>query len=205
MRFLVMRPCVSRRDTSIRITFMPTGVISCRTGTTNAPPLMTTFTPPKPVRSLFRRAAVKPTQQIDGYNHQDRQDDQPEDHRPDSFRAHLDVSLLAQLPECDGLELPGLVDHGAFGWQALHRGSAVKAVAMPGRSQDVFGVCRFGHRAAMREHDRLRIDGERRLGPCVDQRRTLLELSTGLRPDRAARSQPEMADDDVGARLGHCR
>ncbi len=47
----VISAVVCPRRTSIRITFMLTGVISCRTGMTKAPPLMTTFSPPKPVRT----------------------------------------------------------------------------------------------------------------------------------------------------------
>ena len=51
MRFLVISAPLSRRATSMRITFMLTGVISCSTGMTKAPPLTTTFSPPKPVRT----------------------------------------------------------------------------------------------------------------------------------------------------------
>ena len=51
MRFLVISAVPSSRRTSMRMTFMLTGVISCRTGMTKAPPLTTTFSPRKPVRT----------------------------------------------------------------------------------------------------------------------------------------------------------
>ena len=51
MRSRVISALASPRRTSMRMTFMLTGVISCSTGMTKAPPLMTTFSPPKPVRT----------------------------------------------------------------------------------------------------------------------------------------------------------
>ncbi len=51
MRSRVMSAVVCPRRTSIRITCMLTGVISCSTGMTKAPPATTTRSPPKPVRT----------------------------------------------------------------------------------------------------------------------------------------------------------
>ena len=51
MRFRVISAAVLARRTSMRMTFMLTGVISCSTGMTKAPPLTTTFSPRKPVRT----------------------------------------------------------------------------------------------------------------------------------------------------------
>ena len=65
--------------------------------------------------------------------------------------------------------------------------------------------CGLGDRAAMGQHDDVRIDPERRRRPGVDLRRAVLELQRRLRADRAAGRQPEMADDDVGAGLRHRR
>ena len=46
-------------------------------------------------------------------------------------------------------------------------------------------------------------DPQRRGRPGVDQRRAIAELQRGLRADRAAGRQAEMADDDVGAGARH--
>ena len=40
-------------------------------------------------------------------------------------------------------------------------------------------------------------------GPGVDERRTVVKLTRGLRADGAACGQSEMADDDVSAGLRH--
>ena len=51
MRSRVINAFDCPRRTSIRMTFMLTGLTSCSTGTTKAPPLITTRSPPKPVRT----------------------------------------------------------------------------------------------------------------------------------------------------------
>ncbi len=54
MRSLVMRALSRPRDTSSRSVFMFTGTTSWTIGSTKAPPFITTFWPPRPVRTKAR-------------------------------------------------------------------------------------------------------------------------------------------------------
>ena len=54
MRSCVMIALSRPRATSSRSVFMLTGTTSCTIGSTNAPPFMTTFWPPRPVRTNAR-------------------------------------------------------------------------------------------------------------------------------------------------------
>jgi len=54
MRSLVMRALSRPRDTSSRSVFMLTGTTSWTIGSTKAPPFITTFWPPRPVRTKAR-------------------------------------------------------------------------------------------------------------------------------------------------------
>ena len=54
MRSLVMIARSRPRDTSRRSVFMFTGITSWTIGSTSAPPFMTTFWPPRPVRTNAR-------------------------------------------------------------------------------------------------------------------------------------------------------
>ena len=54
IRFWVISDFSPARRTSIRSVFMLTSVTSCTIGKTNAPPPMTTFSPPRPVRTKER-------------------------------------------------------------------------------------------------------------------------------------------------------
>jgi len=51
MRSRVITACSRPRATGMRSTFMFTGVTSWTIGSTRAPPLITTVSPPKPVRT----------------------------------------------------------------------------------------------------------------------------------------------------------
>ena len=51
IRSLVMSAFSLSRTTSSCTTFMLTGVVSWMIGSTKAPPLITTFSPPRPVRT----------------------------------------------------------------------------------------------------------------------------------------------------------
>ena len=54
MRFFVIKDFSPARRTSMRKVFMLTSVMSCTIGSTNAPPPITAFSPPQPVRTKDR-------------------------------------------------------------------------------------------------------------------------------------------------------
>src|SRR5215471_4280742 len=111
--------------------------------------------------------------------------------------------LSPRLPSFDPLELPCLLGQRELRRQALHAGGAVEAVALRAMLQDVGGVVRHGDRAAMAEDDDVGPHGARRGGPGFYARHAIGERQRGLGADRAAGREAEMADDDVGAGLGH--
>ena len=55
----------------------------------------------------------------------------------------------------------------------------------------------------MAEHDHVLARAPGRFGPVVDARDAIVERQHRLRADRTPHGQAHMADDDVGARLGH--
>ena len=70
---------------------MFTGVMSWMIGSTNAPPLITTFSPKQAgadERDLLGRAAVQPVHQVDDDRDDDDRDDQPEYQRADELPRH---------------------------------------------------------------------------------------------------------------------
>ena len=76
---------------------MLTGVISCRTGITKAPPLTTTFSPRKPVLTnavSFVEAAVQPPEHVDGDDDDDRRDDEPNE----KVSPKVSAAMIAFLP-----------------------------------------------------------------------------------------------------------
>ncbi len=66
--------------------------------------------------------------------------------------------------------------------------------------QDEVGVRRLGDRAAMASTRTSGLTAERRAAQASISAGQSGELQRRLRADRAAGGQPEMADDDVGAR-----
>src|SRR5438105_10699613 len=68
----------------------------------------------------------------------------------------------------DRLEFPNLFRQRNLHRQSLHGGGAVEAVAIACVPDDVIRVGRGRDRTAMREHENLRIDAERRLRPGGD-------------------------------------
>ena len=54
MRSRVISALSRPRETSSRSVFMLTGMTSCTIGSTKAPPFITTFWPPRPVRTKAR-------------------------------------------------------------------------------------------------------------------------------------------------------
>src|SRR6266851_3107337 len=106
-------------------------------------------------------------------------------------------------PPLDALELPRLLDDRHLGRQTLHAGSPEEAVAIGAAVDHVGRVGRLGDRAAMAEHDYILARAAGRGGPVVDPPDAIVERQRRLRTDCAARGQAHVADDDVGARLGH--
>src|SRR5215510_16014360 len=111
--------------------------------------------------------------------------------------------LPPRLPSFDPLELAGLLGQRELRRQPLHAGGSVEAVAVRAMLQDVGGVLRHGDRAAMTECDHVLARVARRRRPGVDARHAVGERQRRLGANGTARGETEMADDDVGASLGH--
>src|SRR5437867_3066040 len=103
----------------------------------------------------------------------------------------------------DRLEPARLFRERTFRGQTLHRAGAVKAMAALRVPEDKLGILRLGDRTAMDKYDDIAPDPQRRLRPLVDERRALIESQRSRSADIAACREAQMADDDVGSRLGH--
>ena len=154
---------------------------------------------------FLRRTVVQPVHDVDDDGDHDDRNDQPEDQFANQSPRHLFLPLVPALSRADRLEFTNLFRQCPLHRQALHRGGAVEAVALARVFHDEVGIRRLGDRAAMGQHQYVRIDAERGRGPGVDLFRTVLEFRRGVRPDRAAGGQAEMADDDVRACDRHRR
>src|SRR6266446_5934348 len=106
-------------------------------------------------------------------------------------------------PPLDALELPRLLGDRHLGRQTLDAGSSEEAVAIGAAIDHVGRIRRLGDWAAMAEHDHVLAHAAGRSGPVVDPRDAIVKRQRRLRADRAARGQTHVANDDVGARLGH--
>src|SRR5262245_24460523 len=174
MRPLVISALSRPRDTSSRSVFMLTGTTSWAIGTTKAPPFMTTFCPPRPVRTNARSF---------------------EERRYSQFISQTTIATTIAtttipritMPICapvmrrplspsNPLELPGRLGQRHLRRQALHAGGAVEAVALPAISQDVARVGRPGDRAAVAENDHVPVHRPGRRRPRLDERHAVLEL-----------------------------
>src|SRR5262245_29357824 len=206
MRSLVMRALSRPRETSRRSVFMLTGTTSCTIGSTKAPPFMTTFWPPRPVRTKARSLDERRYSQFMSQTTMTTTiaaTTRPRITAPSCapVMSRPPVVLLTLAP--DAFEPLGRLGQGHLGGQPLHAGGAGKAVAPPAIAQDVARVRRARDGPDVAEHDDVGVHRAGRLGPGVDLAHAVLERYRGLRADGTARGEPEMADHDVGARLGH--
>src|SRR5262249_30553966 len=193
MRSRVIKALSRPRATSRRSVFMLTGMTSCTMGSTKAPPFITTFCPPRPVRTNAR-------------SFEERRYSQFISQTTMAITAAITISPRITAPNCapvmetsstpDLLELPGRRGQRHLGRQTLHAGGAVEAVALPAVSQDEARVGRPGDRAAVAQDDDVPVHRPRGRRPRIDQRHALLERDGGLGADGAAGGQPEVTDDD---------
>src|SRR6266850_751434 len=109
-----------------------------------------------------------------------------------------------RLPRADRLEFTNLSGERALDRKTLHRRSAVEAVTFARVFHDEIGIIRLGDGTAVGQNQDVRIDAERRCRPGIYLFRTVFEPGRGVRTDRAAGGQAEVANDDVGARDRHC-
>src|SRR5581483_2245677 len=151
---------------------------------------------------FLRRAVIKPVDDVDADHDQDDRDDQPEDQLTDEKPRHC-RSPYSRSARADRLEFANLIRQRPLDRQSLHRGGAVEAMAVPGVLHDEIGIGRLGDRAAMREHEDIRIDAQGRSGPGADLFRAVFQLQSSVRADSSAGGEAEMADDDIGPGNGH--
>src|SRR5262245_8979440 len=184
---------------------MLTGTTSWTIGSTKAPPFITTFCPPRPVRTNAR-------------SFDDRRYSQFISQTTMATTAASTISARITAPNCapvmgallnagsftpDSLELPGRLGQRYLGGQALHARGTVEAVTLPTALQDVPRVGRPRDRPAVAENDHFPVHRARRRRPGVDQRHALVQRDRRLCADGAAGGEPEVTNDDVRARLGH--
>src|SRR3990172_5556514 len=86
--------------------------------------------------------------------------------------------LISLLSGGNRLETPHVLDHRALGRQPLHRGGSEEADDALGALDHVRGVVRLRDRAAVAEHDDLRVDPPRRVANLLHEAHRLVE---GLR------------------------
>src|SRR3984893_8172475 len=238
MRPLVISALSRPRETSRRRVFMLTGTTSWTIGSTKAPPFITTFWPPRPVRTKAR-------------SFEERRDSQFISHTTITTTMATTISPSITAPNCapvmrapckacsdwggaapplppappparsfprapvrlrphsssrtppaDLLELASGLGQRHLGRQPLHAGGAVEAVALPAMLQDEARVGGPGDRSAVAEHDDVLVHRPGGGRPRVDERHAVPELERGLGADGAARGETEVADHDVGPRLG---
>src|SRR6266850_3168894 len=239
MRSLVISALSRPRETSSRSVFMLTGTTSWTIGSTKAPPFITTFWPPRPVRTKARsfderrysqfishttiattiatttspriadpncapvmRAPCKACSDWGGAAPLLPQAPPP----PCSFPlapVRLRPDSSSRPSSADLLELPGRLGQRHLGRQPLQAGGAVETVALPAMFQDVARVGGPGNRSAVAERDDVLVHRPGGSRPGVDERHAVPELERGLGADGAARGEPQVADHDVRARLGH--
>src|ERR1700687_4939543 len=239
MRSLVISALSRPRETSRRSVFMLTGTTSWTIGSTKAPPFITTFWPPRPVRTKARSSEERRYSQF--INHTTiattmAATTSPRIADPNCapvMRAPCKACsdwggaapLLPQAPPppcsfprapvrlrphsssrtspADLLELAGRLGQRHLGRQPLHAGGAVEAVALPAMLQDEARVGGPGDRSAVAEHDDVLVHRAGGGRPRGGEPRAVRELERGLGADGAAGGEPEVADHDVGPRLGH--
>src|SRR5262245_41499122 len=129
---------------------MLTGTTSWTIGSTKAPPFITTFCPPRPVRTNAR-------------SFEERRYSQFMSQTTMAITAAITISPRITAPNCapvmgtsstpDLLELPGCRGQRHLRGQTLHAGGAVEAVTLPTVSQDETRVGWPGNRAAVAQDD----------------------------------------------------
>src|SRR5882724_3234092 len=220
MRSLVISALSRPRETSSRRVFMLTGTTSCTMGSTKAPPFITTFCPPSPVRTKARSLDERRYSQFISQT-------------TTATITATAISPRITAPTCapvmtslllgrgeqpsvpharcrrssapDALEFPCRLHQRRLGGQPFHAGGAVETVTPPAAPEDVARVGGAGDGPAVAEHDDVGIHPAGRLRPRVDASHAVLQGERGFRADGAARGEPEVTDHDVRARLGHVR
>src|SRR5262245_16351180 len=202
MRSFVMSARSRPRDTSSRNVFMLTGITAWTIGSTKAPPFITTFCPPSPVRTNARSLDERRYSQCSSQTTIATTiaiTMSPKMNAP-NWAPVIPVSSLSP-PHC--LEPPRRLGQCPLGRQPLHAGGAVEAVTLRAVLQDVVRFFRRGDRTAVAQHDCILVHRQRCIGPRIDERDALRERERGIRADHAASGQAEMANDDVGAGARH--